>query len=401
MAGEKFSKDQVQVAAAIEDVNGTAETLTSADVEVRFLPDGTDFVYEPDRTENNEAGDDLAAAPECVVGRPCTVELATQVQTSGAVATKPALGRYLIGCGHVEEQVKSIAIGAPAGGDNAILVGETYDVGGGTKTGLIAVSLGGAGTLLYVPQVGGDLEDLDVLTIGTDGDTATASGASAAYGWRYRPRSAGFKALTLQRAMRNDKDTAALDALDRARGCMGSMVLNWESKTASRWSATYRGVKIASVDGDRFDVVLPAATCVSLVKLVNATIQLNSVAIRPQAITFTQNAEVDLLDDPTTTGGIEGYESADIARRAPTLAVNPFRVPHSELDIESLMELGTLVPFVVICGTTAGDILEFVSPNNQVISSGNEERSRKEVRAIELQPKRGSFLDHDYWFLFR
>lgn len=384
-----------QLAAALEAVPGTAETLAAANVKLR--PFRADSPFTPDfpRFGNDEVAEDEAQAPDFVAGAKGGMQIGLNVKTSGVVGTEPAIGIFLEACGAKKQIVNAITIGAPAGGDNQFLAGETYSATGG-KTGIIEATITGAGTLRYIPVVGGALAAADVVTVGTD--AATASGTNALYAVKYTPTSTGKKTLTMQRIMKNDQATADQDYIYRLKGAMGNAQITWTPLDAIRAAFDFQGV-VALMGAGAF---LTPVTYESGTepKFINATCQLNAVNIQPADIVFDFGNAVEMEPEPTTIGGTAGFLQGRIAGRNPTISVAPFRLKVAELDDLATHLAGTTWPFILRTGTSP-QMVEFVAPNCQIRGWSHGERAGLQTAQLTLHIVRDLLTDNDWALYFR
>jgi len=171
-----------QVAVKVEGTEGTAESLTGADVleifDASWNIDDRRFARNPHRRK-------LGAAKSRAALRFGGPRFKMEFRGSGSASTAPRIFRVLQAAGCQQEAAKSIAIGAITGGP--FQHGET--ITGGTSAGTARVlfdTANGAAAIQYV-VISGALQSGEVLTGGTSAATATSSGAPAALGFLLRP----------------------------------------------------------------------------------------------------------------------------------------------------------------------------------------------------------------------
>ena len=384
-----------QLAAALEANAGTAETLTAADVKLRPFRSDPPFTPDFPRFGNDEVAEDEAQAPDFVSGAKAAMAVGLNLKTSGTVGTDPATGIYLEACGAKKQLVQAITIGAIAGGDTQFLAGEAYTATGG-KTGIIEATITGAGTLRYIVVGGGALVSTDVVT--AVGDSATCSGSNAAYAVKYTPRSTGKRTLTIQRIMKNDQATGGQDFIYRLKGAMGNCQITWTPLDAIRAAFEYQGVVALMGAGDFLTPVTYEAGTEP--KFINATCQLNAVAVQPAEIVFDFGNAVEMDPEPTTIGGTAGFLQGRIAGRNPTITIAPFRLKVAELDDLGLLQAGTTMPFLLRTGTSP-QMVEFVAPKCQIRGWSPGERAGLQTAQLTLHIIRDALTDNDWALYFR
>lgn len=393
---DQFLSETLQLAAKLEAVAGTAETLTSAEVKLRPFKSDPPFVPDYPRFGNDEASDDLAQAADFVSGAKAQINVGCIFKSGNVLGTEPAIGRFLEACGMKKQTVRTITIGAISGGDSAFAAGETYSATGG-KTGIIEYPASGAGALRYIVTSGGNLAASDVVT--ANGDSATASGTDAVYGLKYTPTSSAQKTLTIQRSDKNDQGTGGQDFLYRLRGAMGKFSLTWTPLDAIRFAGEYHGVKDLAGAGSFFTGMTYEAGTPP--KFINGIVQIDGVDVSPDAITFDCGNTVEVDPAPTTAdGGTAGFKMARIARREPTLSITPFRLIPSVLDDLGKLQSGATFAVKITCGATP-QLIEFHAPKAQLRGWSAGERAGRRTAALTIHLTRADLTDDDYAIYFR
>src|SRR3990172_2740676 len=388
---DHFQILQQQLAGKLEGTPGTAETLTAAEVDLRPFQD---FSFRPEfqRFANDEVADDLGVAPDFVAGLGALISFGCILKSAGVVGTEPAIGRYFKACGLKEQMVQQITIGAISGGDAQFKAGESYTATGG-KTGLIEADISAPGTLRYIPLTGGNLADTNVVTAA--GDSATCSGASTAYAVKYSPTSSGHKTVTIQRGIRNFNGTSSQDYLWRLKGAMGTFRIEAPALGVFRFRSELRGCVDFVGAGALFTGVgYEIATNAQLPHLINATIQINGVTVRPEAFNFDGRNNVELDPDPSTGGGTIGYDQARISSREPQISMAPYRLIQSVLDDMGLLKDGTTFPVQVLAGTTPYR-LEFYAPKCQIREVAFGARAGLETNQLTMFATRDTLADNE------
>lgn len=392
--GDKFLTRDQQLAFDIQSAQGTGETLTAADVLLKPFRADTPFAPDYLRFANDEVAEDIAQAADFVAGLKATIAIGCLLKTSGVVGTAPAIGKLLRGCAMKEQAVKTISVGVQSGGDSAFAAGETYTATG-SKTGIIEYALAGAGTLRYIVTTGGDLASSDVIV--ANGDSATASSASAEYATKYTPRSTGQEILTIWRGEKNDAGTSAQDSIFKLRDAMGKFSIAWEPMNVGMFNGEFMGVVESVAAGSFLSGYTYESTTPPTFK--NATIQINGVSIQPGNVSFDSGNSVEMEPDPSTTGGASGYDQARVAVREPTITLGPFKQIHGTLDLHALHTSGATVAFAMTMGASA-NMIKLIAPAVQVRAWGLGERSGRRTEDITLHVCRSTLTDEDYAIYF-
>lgn len=387
-----------QIAAKQEAVVGTAETLTNANVKLKPFQSAIQFTPDLPRFANDEVADDIGVASDFVGGLAGKLGFGCAFHGAGVLATEPSIGIYLEACGNKKQFVQQITIGSITGGDNIFAAGEIYSAASGTKTGIIEATISGAGSMRYIITTGSALVAADVVTSG--GDSATTSGSTTTYAWKYSPLSYAHKTLTIQRGTKNSAGTAAADYLFRLAGALGTGKIEASALDALRFQSEFSGKLNFAGNG----TLLSGQTYESLTtalqpKLVSATMQVNGVAVRPSQFSLDFGVDVQMDPDPTTTG-TNGYDFARIVRREPKITLDPYRTPTTVLDDLNLLTTGVTFPFQLILGTTP-NLIEINASKCQLIGWGEQDRIGRHVGAFELAVTRSTLLDDDWNIYFR
>lgn len=182
-----------QIAAKIETTEGTAENLTAAEAALTVFD--PKFVKNVTRHKRKPARKYMSQIPALVGIRLGRITFKMELTGSGAVATAPSFDSLLRACGFQKNVVKSIAIGAITGGP--FVPGEAITASGG-KSGRVAGQVSTGDAVLPYVLVDSDFANLDAITGGTSGATATASGSpTAAQGFEYTPLTTAPPSVTI------------------------------------------------------------------------------------------------------------------------------------------------------------------------------------------------------------
>lgn len=390
-----------QIAAAIEATPGTAETLAVTDVLLRPEEPPT-WTPAPNLFDNNELSEDLSMPAKFTSGERANLSFRFILKNSGTVGTSPAVARFLRACGLKEELVESISIGAVSGGDGTFREGEIYSATGG-KTGIIEQDTTGT-TLRYIALTGGSIANTDVVST-PDGDSATASSASANFAVRYTPDSTKQDTLTLARLIRNTEGTAAEDTIHTIRGAMGNLSLELAAHDIMRANFEFQGVFDSASQGNLFsNPTFESANNEDIGKLIDSVLQLDGSTVVPSSMTVDLGNGVELDPDPTSVGGgTKGYDRARILRREPTLTIDPRRVTPTVFDEIGRFFDGSLFAFRFVSGggTDPGQVVEIVAESCQIQGWTEGNRSDFQTWDGTIALTRRLVLDTDYKIYFR
>lgn len=394
MSLDRYHVLQQQIAAALETVPGTLESLVLGDVKLRPFTD-ISFATEFARALNDQVADDLGQARDYVVGKGGRIGFQAELKTSGDLSTAPAIARYLQACGCKLEQIMTATIGAPSGGDNAFAEGETYSATGG-KTGTIDSTISAGGTLRYRPATGGALVDSDVVTVGSD--SATVSGASSDAGWRISPTSTSHKTLTMMRAVKYLAGTAAKDRVMKIKGAMGSAVLTFEAQKVPVFRGDFLGVLHSIGLGDLFAGPTYEASLPPY--FLNSAVQLDGKTVHIESFQLDLGVQTFLDPDPSTNGGTSGYSQVEVLRREPKLTINPY--DHDEttgFDAWGFAQSGTPFACLFTVGTSPNQI-SIKIPKGQIREDSLAARNDREAHGLTIYATRDTTLLDNEWAMY-
>jgi hypothetical protein len=174
-----------QLAAKVESVEGTAETLAAADAKLlAYNPkvsfDAEMFTRDPVRASLSHIGK--------VTGkRPASLGFRMELRGSGTATTEPEWSKLLKSCGFQLNVLNVISIGTITSGP--FQHGETITGTGSSATGRVVIkTLTGTATLYFVALTG-TFQSGEVITGATSGATATTSSLPTAAGKEWKPLS--------------------------------------------------------------------------------------------------------------------------------------------------------------------------------------------------------------------
>jgi hypothetical protein len=372
-----FLMERRQMAAKIESVAGTAETLTASEATLE--------VYEPryqpqiemhERRPASEYHGKLASIPGMEPGQ---IRFRAPLKGSGNVANAPALGPLLRACGMQQSEVKSIAIGAITSGP--FQDGETITGGTSGGTGrVIKDTATGASVVLYV-VLSGTLQTTETITGGTSGATATTSGAPTAnQGFDYHPLTASKPTVTI----------AVYGDGSRKRtiyGARGDVTISGQTGQPGYLEFTFQGVDGGETAVAMLSSITRETTDPPAFKAAAAIIGDFDSAVF-SSFGFNANNNVTLAGGDANAS--KGVKLAHIVNPDPKITVNPLAELEATTGFDAALRAGTLTRFYCRWPGTAGNDCAFGARQVQVTTRGEGEQEGIETTELELDCVRAS-----------
>jgi hypothetical protein len=249
----------------------------------------------------------------------------TELKGSGGLTTVPSWDPLVRMCGFQRSAVKSIAIGAVAGGP--FYHGERITAAGG-KEGIVVGDCS-ATPLKYI-VIGSDFANTDVITGAVSGASATASGApSANQGYAWRP-------LSITRPPSGSLERYLDDTVEGVYGSRGTLKVTAKVGEPFMMDMDFRGVydpltDVATLEPDYETTVPPA--------VLDAALYLGTFA--PVATTFTIDMGNSLADRDSLNAA-KGILSAYIADREVKATLDPELTLAADHDYIGVLRAGTL-----------------------------------------------------------
>lgn len=183
-----------QIALRRENVEATAETLTSSDTLALAIFDPT-LSYDVPQFERNPAQASLSKLAAIAGARLGTLTFSTDLKTSGTLNTEPQIGPLLEMSGFAKRRRSTLAVSITSGTFQA---GEKIHTTG-TASDVLAYCLKDAssGSTLVVTLVDGTIAGTTNITGATSGATATVTGSPTLAGFAYEPHSTTTEAITI------------------------------------------------------------------------------------------------------------------------------------------------------------------------------------------------------------
>ena len=335
-----------QLAAKIEAVEGTAETLLAADagILVNFSPKAS---YDPQMYQRDPVRASLTKMGKLAGKRSAGIDFSIELKGSGLVTVEPEWLRLIKSCGFASNALKKISIGAITSGP--YLHGETITGETSGATGRVVIKTANGTTTFYFVALSGTFETGEVITGGTSGATATASADPVSAGFEIKPISGLVVSLTM--GLFEDGIRKVL------KGCRGTVKFNFKIGEPATLDFSFKGVEAGVTDvpmftGVSFDNTVPPV-------LLNAVMACDGVSLNIGEMEINVSntlASKDKIDDA------KGILSFMITGRDMQGSFNPEMVPVATHDFFSKWFSNTPMVIDLAYGETEGNKFRFYAP---------------------------------------
>jgi hypothetical protein len=335
-----------QLAAKIEAVEGTAETLLAADagILVNFSPKAS---YDPQMYQRDPVRASLTKMGKLAGKRSAGIDFSIELKGSGLVTVEPEWLRLIKSCGFASNALKKISIGAITSGP--YLHGETITGETSGATGRVVIKTANGTTTLYFVVLSGTFETGEIITGGTSGATATASADPVSAGFEIKPISGSVVSLTM--GLFEDGIRKVL------KGCRGTVKFNFKIGEPATLDFSFKGVEAGVTDvpmftGVSFDNTVPPV-------LLNAVMACDGVSLNIGEMEINVSntlASKDKIDDA------KGILSFMITGRDMQGSFNPEMVPVATHDFFSKWFSNTPMVIDLAYGETEGNKFRFYAP---------------------------------------
>jgi hypothetical protein len=360
-----------QLAAKIETIEGTVETLAAADAKL--------LVYNPKATpdpqffDRNPITESFSKMGKLIGSRPIGLSFSLEMRGSGTATTEPEWGKIMKACGFQINTFKSISIGAITSGPfqhSEIITGAAS-----LATGRVLVNtVNGASAIYFVP-ISGTFQSGEVITGSTSGATATTSSTPSDTGKAIEPLSlygtGGIPSLT----MGNYED--GLRKL--AKGCRGNLKLNLKAGEPGTFDLEFKGVEqsiadVALLSGVSFETTKPPV-------FLSAGLTLDSYAARVSELSIDLGNVLASRDDVNDAKGILSFLITD---RNPTGSLKAEMVSAATYDFHAKLAENAEVPLDFTLGTVAGNKFRFYAPKLQFTKVDDEDATGRELASLSF-----------------
>lgn len=371
-----------QIAAKVESVEGTAETLAAADANL--------LVYEPSVTddiplfERNPARASLSPLVDIPGVKMRKFSFAVDLKGSSAIGTAPSYGKLLRACGMKETAVERLTIGAITGGP--FQHGETITGGTSAATAkVIKRTANGVTTLYMKDRVGTFTAGSETITGGTSGATATETGGTtASQGFDYTTNSVLSNIPTLTMASYED------GIIKKARGARGSMKLSASVGEPGRLEFEFSAVYDSTSDGSLLSGITYESTVPE--PYLSAGLVLGSFSPVFASIEADLGNTVAMRENANNASGIL---SALITDRKPVGTIDPEMELIATKDWFTEWINKTTQYFETTFGSAAGNKVTIIAPTLQLTSISDGSRTEIAVATLNVAMKTSSNTGED------
>jgi len=326
-----------QLAAKIEAVEGTAETLLAADagILVNFSPKAS---YDPQMYQRDPVRASLTKMGKLAGKRSAGMDFSIELKGSGSITVEPEWMRLIKACGFASNALKKISIGAITSGPyqhGEVITGQTSGA-----TGRVVIKTSNGTTTLYFVALSGTFETGEVITGGTSGATATASTDPVSAGFEIKPISSSVVSLTM--GLFEDGIRKVL------KGCRGTVKFNFKIGEPATLDFSFKGVESGVADapmltGVSFDETVPPV-------LLNAVMSCDGVSLNIGEM------EVDVANT------LASKDKIDDAKGILSFMINPEMVPVATHDFFSKWFSNTPMVVDLAYGEADGNKFRFYAP---------------------------------------
>lgn len=346
-----------QLAAKIEAVEGTAETLAAADAKLLVYNPKVNFdVAMFDRNPARPTFSNIGKIPG---KRPAGLSFRLELRGSGAAATVPEWGKLLQACGFGVNALKSMNIGAITNGP--FQHGETIAGGTSAAKGRVVINTANGATAILFVSVSGTFVSGEVITGGTSTATTTTSSVPATVGNEFKPISDNIPSLT---------QGSFEDGLRKLiKGSRGKVKFGFKSGEPVFMDFEFQGVEAGVTDTAFLTNVTYESTKPPAFLSALFSVDAYSVKIGEMDIDVANTLAVrDDVNDP------RGILSFAITDRSVSGSFNPEMVSCATHDFHSKLFSGAemIVDFTI--GSAAGNKFRFYIPRAQYNKVEDEDR---------------------------
>jgi len=346
-----------QLAAKIEAVEGTAETLAAADAKI--------LVYNPKVNfdiamfERNPARPSFSNIAKIPGKRPAGLSFRLELRGSGVAATVPEWGKLLQSCGFGVNALKSMDIGAITGGP--FQHGEIITGGTSAATGRVVVNTAdGAAAIMFV-SISGTFQSGETITGGTSTATATTSSVPATIGNEFKLISENIPSLT-----QGSYEDGVRKLL---KGCRGKVKFGFKSGEPVFMDFEFQGVEAGVTDtaflsNVTYETTKPPA-------FLSALFSVDAYSAKIGEMDIDVGNTLAVRDDVNDARGILSFA---ITGREVTGSFNPEIVSCSTHDFHSKWFSGAEMVVDFIVGSVAGNKFRFYIPKAQYTKVEDEDR---------------------------
>jgi len=346
-----------QLAAKIEAVEGTVETLAAADA--KLLVYNPKVTFDVAMAERNPARTSFSDIGKIPGKRPAGLSFRIELRGSGAAATVPEWGKLLQACGLGVNALKSMNIGVITNGP--FQHGETITGGTSAAKGRVVINTAnGAAAILFV-IISGTFVSAEVITGGTSTATATTSSVPATVGNEFKPISDNIPSLT---------QGSFEDGLRKLiKGSRGKVKFGLKSGDPVFMDFEFQGVEAGVTDtaflaNVTYESTKPPA-------FLSALFSVDAYSARIGEMDFDIANTLAVRDDVNDQRGILSFAITD---RGVSGSFNPEMVSCATYDFHAKWFSGAEMVVDFTVGSVAGNKFRFYIPRAQYTKVEDEDR---------------------------
>lgn len=335
-----------QLAAKLEGVEGTAESLAASDagILVNFTPKTN---FDPQMYQRDPVRASLTKIGKLAGKRSAGLEFAIELRGSGSVSVEPGWAKLVKACGFELNAIKKLVIGLI---DNGFFQhGETITGGTSGATGRVVCNTHSGDPVIYYEPLTGTFVDDEGLTGSASGAMCTTGSPPSDAGFEIKPVSSGVPTLTM--GLYEDGVRKLI------KGCRGTVKLGFKIGEPAVVGFSFMGVEagvsdLALLSGVTFEETVPPV-------LLGAKMSCDSVSLNIGEL------EIDVANNLAAKDKIDdakGILSYMITGRDMKGSFNPEMVAVSEHDFFGKWFANTPMELNLEYGSVAGNKFRIHAP---------------------------------------
>ena len=348
-----------QLAAKIESVEGTPETLAAADA--KLLVENPLVDVDSPMHERNPVGSSLSKVGDLAGKRASSLGFSMRLRGSGIATTDAEWFKIIKACGFEVNALSSISIGAVASGP--FLHGETITGGTSSATGRVVIETADGTTTLYFVAISGTFEDAETITGGTSGASATSASAPSDAGKELKPISGPGLVPSLTMATYEDGVKKSL------KGARGKVKFNFKVGEPVVMEFEYSGAFGGAVDEALLSSIAHETTKPPV--FLSALLSIGGYSAKIGELEIDWANVLGIRDDVNEAEGVLSYVISD---RKPMGSFNPEMVTVSSHDFFGKWFANNEMVLDFQLGSISGNKFRFYAPKAQYSKVADEDR---------------------------
>lgn len=351
-----------QLAAKIEAVEGTAETLAATDA--RLLVYDPKVSFDVAMFDRNPARTSFSNIAKTTGQRTAAIGYKLELKGSGVAATVPEWGKLLQACGFGVNALKSMNIGAVTNGP--FQHGETVTGGTSAAKGRVVITTANGATAIMFVSVSGTFVSGEVIAGGTSTATATTSSVPATIGNEFKPVSDSIPCLT---------QGSYEDGIRKLiRGSRGNVKFSFKAGEPVMMDFDFQGVEAGVSDTAFLANVTYESTKPPVFLSALFSIDAYSAKIGEMYVDMGNN--LAQRDDVNDTRGVASFA---LTGRNVTGSINPEMIPVAAHDMFGKWFSGGEMSVDCSIGSVAGNKFRVYIPRAQYTKIEDEDRDGLQI----------------------